>query len=237
MSGPSNFNTPERVIRFAMKDAGLLQEGEEPNSDEYAQYMSRLNDLINTFQTRGLKLWVNSIQQVNLVAGTAAYALGPGGSIISVKPVRVLEGYYVASGGESRPLDPLAWNDYNNLSTLTQQGAVTGYFVDKQQTNLSVKFWLVPDASAATGHVDLLIQRQITNVVSLNDTIAFPLEWYMALRWGLADDICGGQSEAIMARCEKRAGRFLEALEDWDVEDAGTQFQPEARAQGGSMFR
>ncbi len=53
----------------------------------------------------------------------------------------------------------------------------------------------------------------------------------MALRWGLADDICTGQPGEIMRRCAERAKAYREALEDWDVEDAATQFQPDP--QGG----
>jgi hypothetical protein len=224
MTTPANFNTPSRIIQFAMKDAGLLQEGDRPNGDDLAQYISRLNDMVNMWQTQGLKLWLNSVQAVTLVAGTGSYTLGPAGSIITVKPTRVIEGYYISSSNISRQLDTLSWEGYNSLPNATQQGAIVAYFVDKQQANLVVKTWLVPDTGAAAGRMDLLIQQQVTGAVSLNDTMGFPLEWYMALRWGLADDICGGQSQAIMQRCAQKAESFRSSLEDWDVEDASTTF-------------
>ena len=76
----------------------------------------------------------------------------------------------------------------------------------------------------------LLVQNQITQMVSLTDTTAFPLEWSMGLRWGLADELATGQPQAIMDRCEKRATAYRQALEDWDVEDAPTSFTPDQRA-------
>ena len=213
-----------------MRDAGLLQEGDEPSGEDYATYIVRLNDLINLWQTQGLKLWLNFLQPVVLVAGqTTPYYLGPAGATITTKPTRVVEGYYVTASGTSRQLDPLSWNTYNTLSNRIQQGAVTGYFVDKQQDNLAVSLWLVPDTSAATGRVDLLIQKQVTNVVKLTDTMNFPIEWFMALRWGLADDISTGQPPSIVQRCQTRAEAFRLALEEWDVEDGSTFFQPNMR--------
>lgn len=236
MPGPSNFNNPSRIIAFAMKDAGLLQEGEVPDSDQTAQYLVRLNDMVNAWQTQGIKLWLNSILAIPLVAGTATYILGPGGAIITTKPTRVIEGYYITSANVSRPLETYSWNTYNNLPNQTQQGAIVGYFVDKALANLVVKFWLVPDTEAATGRVDLLIQQQVSQLIQLNDTMSFPQEWYQALRWGLADDIAGGQSEAIMTRCERKATQFRTALEDWDVEDAPTNFQPDFYGLGHNPF-
>lgn len=223
------YNTPARIITFAMKDAGLLQEGETPNSDNYAEYMDRLNDLVNTWQTQGLKLWVNSMLSVPLVAGTATYTLGPGGAIIATKPLRVLEAYYVDVNSVDRPLDILSWNGYNTLANKTQQGTIQSIFPNKQKDNIILTTWLIPDATAAAGTLSLLIQQQVNSMLVLNDDISFPVEWYMALRWGLADDIASGQSEAIMSRCEKKASQYRMALEDWDVEDASTSFSPDYR--------
>lgn len=229
MPGPLNFNTPERVITYAMVDAGLLQEGEIPNSQQLASYLVRLNDLVNLWQTQGLKLWVNELVNVTLTAGTANYQLGPGGSILTTKPARVLEAYYYNSTGNSYPLTDMAWNDYNMLSNKSQQGAINSYFQDKQLNNINVTFWLVPDSTAATGYVQLLVQEQIANMVSLNDSMSFPQEWFMALRWGLADDISTGQPQPIIDRCAQRAKAFREALESWDLEDASTRFTPDPR--------
>jgi len=88
---------------------------------------------------------------------------------------------------------------------------------------------MVPDTTAATGTVHLILQTQATNMGSLTDNDAFPVEWAMALRWGLADELATGQPQTIMARCEAKAKAYREALEDWDVEDADTRFKPDPR--------
>jgi hypothetical protein len=67
----------------------------------------------------------------------------------------------------------------------------------------------------------------VTNFTAVDETMNFPNEWRIALRWGLADELATGQPQAIMDRCERRAAMFKAALEDWDVEDAPTRFQPD----------
>lgn len=230
MTAPVNFNTADRIIRMAMVDAGYLQDGDDPTSEQFANYLNRLNDLINLWQTQGLKLWLQYDLAVPLTQGQGTYTLGPGGSVDMVKPLRVVQGYYQDTNNTKRPLLVLSRDEYTRLSNVVQTGAINSYFVDKQASQLVVHFWLVPDSNAATGQCQLIIQQQVPNLVSITDSMSFPQEWYMALRWGLADEICTGQPQAIMDRCATKANAYREALESWDVEDASTIFQPDQRA-------
>ena len=229
MTSPANINTAYRLIRDAMEDAGLLQEGDEPSSEQNAKYLVRLYDLINFWQIQyGLKLWLQSDQSITLVAGTATYTLMPGGDVDITRPLRAPQGYYLDTSGNRRPIYPISREEYTRLPNTTTQGAINQYFVDKQYDRLSVSFWNVPNASEATGTAHLIIQRQMTNPISLTENLELPPEWMLAYRWGLADDICTGQPQAIMDRCAARALTYRTALEDWDVEDASTYVQPDA---------
>lgn len=229
MTTPANFNSPYRIIRTAMLEAKLLQVGDEPGSEWLAECMPRLNDMINAWQTAGLKLWLNHDQSVTLVDGQRLYSFSPTGDVVMAKPLRVLQGYYLDSANNQRPLLVLSRDEYARLSNVFNTGAVNSYFVDKLQTHLDVYFWLIPDATAATGTAHVILQQQVENFTGLTDTMNFPVEWYLALIWGLADEICGGQPQAIMQRCASRAMYYKEMLENWDVEDASTSFQPDQR--------
>ena len=234
MTSPVNFNTPVRCITYAMRDAGLLQEGEEPNSDQYAEYSQRLNDVINYLGTQGLKLWTLQDTTIPLVAGQMTYTLGLTGDVVMPKPLRVLQGYYndlsVLTASVRRPIYPASWQEWLSLSNIQTQGAISTYFVDKGQNTLNVSFWNVPDSNtAANGTAQLLLEQQITNFTGVTDTMNFPQEWFLALRWNLADEICSGQPQSVQQRCAARAMAFRQALEDWDVEDASTKFIPDSR--------
>lgn len=238
MTSPVTFKTATRLIRLAYKDAGLLQDGDEPNGEQYAEALTRLNDMVNLWQTQGLKLFLLTDQTVNLTAGKVQYTIKPGGDINITKPLRVLQAYYRDTNGIRRPLVPLSWDEWSRLSRITQTGQVNSYFVDKQILELDVYFWLIPDATAAAGTVHLILQNQASNFVSLTDDYGFPIEWAMALRWGLADELATGQPTSIMNRCEVKAKAYREALEDWDVEDAPTSFTPDQRVlYAGQAFR
>lgn len=233
MTAPSN-NNPLSIIQDAYFDAGLIGVGQTVNGEQIVMGMRKLTDLINLWQTQGLKLWLNVDTSITLVAGTATYTLGPSGTVDMTKPLRVVEAYYADANGVRRPLTPLAWADYVRLSTVNQSGSVNSYFVNKQATLLSVLFWPAPDTTAATGTGHLVLQTQVTNFINLTETMNFPLEWRIALRWGLADELATGQPQAIMDRCQQRALAYRTMLEDWDVEDAPTRFAVSQQGHGMS---
>lgn len=244
MTAAALFESPSRIVQYAMEDAGILQDGDDPTSEQLAKNMNRLKDMINFWQTQGLKLWLNVDTAVPLFAGQRDYTFGPTGTNVMVKPLRVVEAYYeitlAGAPNTRRPVTPLAWRDWVTLSQTDTEGQISQYFEDKQQVNLAISFWLTPDSIAASeGQAHLVFQTQVAQFTQLNDTMNFPLEWYMALRWGLADDICTGQPQTIMDRCKEKATMYRLALEDWDVEDAPTKFAPDMQ-QGGltsSRFR
>lgn len=237
MTAPNN-NTPAAIIEEAMLQAGLIQEGQSPNSEQLAVGMRRLTDLINLEQTQGIKLWLNVLTNVTLVTGQATYVFGPSGDVVMAKPLRCIQAEYVTGVGTTsenkRPLTPLSWDDYLRLSLTLQQGTLNSYFVNKKETTLSISFWLVPDATAAAGIVQALLQVQVTNFTSVTETMNFPIEWKLFLVWGLADQLATGQPATIMDRCQQRAEAYRQKLEDWDVEDTPTQFTPDSRAQYSS---
>ena len=230
MTAPAD-NTPISIINDALVDSGLQQLGDTASSEQIVDGMRRLTDLINLEQTQGLKLWLNVDTSVPLVDGQGTYTFSPSGDVVMAKPLRVVEAYYLDSNSIRRPLTVLSWDDYIRLSQVNQTGQINSYFVNKKQTELSVFFWLIPDATAATGTAHLLLQVQVTNFTNVTDTMNFPIEWRMFLRWGLADELATGQPQAIMDRCAQRAQMYKDMLESWDVEDAPTQFQPDSRSQ------
>jgi hypothetical protein len=227
-------NTCYGIINDAMHDAGLLQEGEEPNSEQLATNMRRLCDIVNLWQTQGLKLFLLEDISIPLVEGQATYSLDPGGSVDMTKPLRGLQAYVLnATNNNRRPLNVLSWDDYMRLSQITDNdGTINSFFINKQAYSMFVFFWNAPDATEADNTAHILIQTKAANPTNLTDDMSFPQEWRIALRWGLADDISTGQPQAIMDRCRAKAEQFRTMLEDWDVEDAPTRFVIDPRMYG-----
>lgn len=223
-------NTVYGIINDAMFDAGLLQEGSAPNSDHLATNMRRLCDIINLWQTQGLKLFLMEDIAIDLITNQSTYTMKPSGDVNMTKPLRVLQGYVLTTGNIRRPINSMSWDDYMRLSQITgNSGTVSSYFINKLATSLNAFFWNAPNATEAANTAHLLVQIQANNPINLEENVSFPQEWRIALRWALADDICTGQPQAIMDRCAARAEAYREALEDWDVEDTVTTFVPDSR--------
>jgi len=227
MSYNAALYTAERIIATALVDAGKLAEGVAPNSRQLADGLNRLNDLTALWQTQGLKLFLWQDLSVTLTQGVAQYTLGPAGTVPMDKPTRTWQAYWkdAQTPGNRRPLVQLSWDEWMRLSQTAQQGTISQFFVDKQAQTLTVNVWPTPDAYTASGTLHLLIQRQAAPMTLLNSATMFPAEWYLALRWGLADEWCTGQPDQIVARCKERAMTFRQALEAWDVEDADTRLE------------
>lgn len=235
MTTPAS-NTPFAVINDAYFDAALKQLSDDLNGEQLANGMRRLCDVINFSQTTGLKMFAWQDVPVPLTAGTAVYTFLPGGSVDMTKPLRVLEAFYLYTATNvRRPLSVLAMRDYYQLGqagTLTSnRGTISQYYVEKLYNQMKVTFWQCPDDTEAdNGAAHVIVQGQIANVTELDETIQFPAEWRMFLRWALAYDLATGQPQAIIDRCEKNRDQCRMVLEDWDVEDAPFQFTPDPRA-------
>jgi hypothetical protein len=167
------------------------------------------------------------------------YTFGPGGDEDMRKPFRVEFGY-ATQGSElnRRQITPIAYHDWTALSNITQEGLVTQYFVDKQLTLLNVHLWLVPDSSQVDdGSVHLVMRTKAEHLTNLTETMTFPPEWYLALRWALAAELCSGQSVNIQNRCEANSAKYIDALEGWDIEDVSVQIQADLSQTQSRSFR
>lgn len=222
-------NTASGVITKAYQDAQKVAVGVTPSTAQLADGLDRLNDLINLYQTQGLKLFLETEQVVPLVVGQQMYSMMPGGDVNITRPLQVKEAAYWDANGNSRPLWPISRQEWTDLTTRSLQGSVNQYFVEKLYDRLNLYLWQVPDTTAATGTVHAVLRNQATNPAIVGDATRFPIEWVMALRWGLADDLASGMPDSVVMRCAQKAQFFKEQLEAWDVEDAETYFQPDIR--------
>lgn len=226
------------LVTKAYQDAGIVSKLGTPSATQIQDGLDRLNDIINLWATQGLKLWLQEDINLPLVAGQVQYALGPGGDINIAKPLSVFQAYYLTSTQSRQPLTILSRDEWTRLSQTNVLGSINSFFPDKQLNFLYVNLYNTPDVTAATGSVHLITRVAAANFVLQTDSIGLPVEWYIALRWALADDLATSQPPEVQARCAQRAGAYRTALEDWDVEDAPTYFQPDSRIQyAGGRFR
>jgi hypothetical protein len=232
-------NTAYGIIADAMVDVGFLQEGQRPDSEQLANYMRRLNDIVNLWQTYGLKLFLQQEISFNFLEGVNTYNFGPAGSTVEItKPSRILQGY-VTANNVRRPLVMISVDEWERLGqVIGNNGQVNSFMVRKWTDLLIVYVWPTPDATEVLNQCTFLFQIAPAGPILLSDATSFPQEWRIALRWALAEDICTGQPQTTVDRCVRNAQIYREQLEGWDVEDAPTYFGLDMRTtQGYGRFR
>lgn len=227
MTTPVTDNTAYSTICEAMWDACLIPSGEDPDSEIIGKHLRRLNQLVleTTTAEDGPRLWLLADTSVPLVAGNNLYTFGPTGSVIMPSPKYVYDQYYQYSapnGSTRRPVARVSRQEWDMLSTLVQQGPITQIFVDPQQTvaapTMNVNTWLTPDANEATGTLHLVFRNLVTGFVNITDQMNFPIEWALFLHWTLASEICQGQPQSVISRCDGKAAYYKQKLIDWDQE-------------------
>jgi len=240
MTQPATFSQAMRIIQYGMRNAFKLEEGQELNSEQLAEGINRLNDLCNFLQTQGLRLWTQSDTSITLVAAQAQYTL-PG--VGSGKPLRIpkdLSYKIYNTTGVKTPILTLSQQEWVLLSQNNVQGPVTQIYVDKQLSQLVVNTFLIPDSTEASSYtLHVVVQNQMTQYQKITDATQFPQEWYVGLQWLYAKEVCQGQSQEVVARCDQMAEYYRNQLNGWDVEDDATFIVPDSRLNmyGAQNFR
>lgn len=225
MAAPLDYGTPQRIITMAYRDAGKIGFNQVPDSARFSDALMRLNDLVSHLRTRGIKLWLLEDIPLPLVDGKSMYTFGPGGDVDMTKPFRVEHGYAIDSSGNRREITGMGMVDWVRLSNHLTKGPVTQYYVAKEDPLLKVHLWLTPDAAADSIH--LIVRKNADYIETLTESVMFPSEWYLALRWALADELASGAPIAVQQRCQQRASSFIDDLEGFDIENVSTQFVPD----------
>lgn len=229
-------NTAASIIKSAFLDAGKLARGASLSIDQLADGMSKLNDLVNFWQTQGLKLWLESEQTVTLVEDQQRYSIYPSGDVAVARPLRVKQVVYRSSSDAVRPVRIISREEWTRQPSRSDSGIITQAYPEKLYDRINLYVWMIPNAEEAAGTLRVVLHSQTAGATYTGDSMAFPPEWALALRWGLADQLTVGMPEPIVQRCMMEAERHRSALEAWDVEEAPMYYTLAPEATQGSGF-
>src|SRR5271157_2388727 len=88
--------TRDEVIKDALQDLRVLQDGASPSAGDLQDGARKLNYLLKLWPTKGLLLWCRDTLIIPCVASQTSYTIGPvGANLISYRPLRGLDGTFV----------------------------------------------------------------------------------------------------------------------------------------------
>jgi hypothetical protein len=131
--------------------------------------------MLAEWANRGLNQWTIKQTTINMVSGTAIYAL-------SADTIDVL-GAVLRRSNDDYTIERLSRDEYLNLPSKTTTGRVSQFFVDRQITP-ELKVWPVPDNSTDQVVLERLVR--LDDADTYTNTLEIPFRFYPCLAAGLA---------------------------------------------------
>jgi len=243
-TGTATFTrTRDQLITAALRKLRVLQDGQTATATQISDASESLNLLIKQMQSDGLALWTYQLLAIPCVANKYTYTIGPSGADITAnRPLRLFPGAYIRDTTSATllldtPLTVIDRQTYLQYGSKTSQGVPNSIYYDSQ-------FNTATATSPSTGHGTLYVysnpmdanhtiyanfQRQLFDMTTGTDEFDFPAESFLALQWRLAAELSDEYEvpEDRIARIERKAKYYVDALEDWSVETAPVQFTPD----------
>lgn len=167
--------TARDFITDALLENGILGVGEQPEAEEYEACVVRLNNMLKSWQTRGV-LWK---QQTITVAGLANTA-----TIVLPDYVRGVNGArYIDSAVNERQMARWERDEYMSLPNKAARGTPSIYYMDRTTGDAILYIWQVPTADFS---LKLDIDRAMDTVTLGGETLDIPEEWAETVMTNLA---------------------------------------------------
>lgn len=189
-----------RVIRVADPEGGMT-----PTSTMLSNGAEALNMLIKNWEAQGLILSTYDQIAIPLTSSKNSYTIGPSGAdVTSVRPIRLFDGSFIrqtlAGVVTDTDLTLLTRQAYFQETTKAVNATANSiyYFpgidvaggVTNPGTGWGTLFVYSPVAASATYTVYANFQRPLYDMTNATDAFDLPQEWFRALKFGLAADLC-----------------------------------------------
>ncbi len=178
--------TAIQLITSSLRKLGAVAAGEAPDADEQSDALAALNQIVESWNLKGLALFRRENAAYTLAPSQQAYSVGSGADFDGSRPI-TLHGAFVTRGGIDYPLSVLTqaqWNDILQKSTESQLPEAVYY--EPTFPDGTLRFWPVPLEALP---VTLAIDMQLAAVADINDDLSFPPGYERALLYALAVDL------------------------------------------------
>ena len=209
--------TRDNVIYRALRVIGVTSQGETPDATQISEAATAFNGLVKALSFDGMPLWGIKDTTITPVASRRSYRMGTGQTVDIAKPLKVINAYYrTTSSNVDVPLVIITRDEYNRLSSKFVEGTPSQVYFDPQRIYTDMFVYPVPSAAfAAANTIIITYQRTFDDVDAASDEPDFPIEWFDALTFMLADRLAPeyGVNEEHRMDVQKRAMQYrAEAL-------------------------
>lgn len=204
--------TAQGLINAAMQSANILASGETPSSDESADALIQLNEILASWSAVGLNCFGTGRFSQALSNATGTYTIGSGGAFNTTRPLSISAANIITSGDGL--YFPLKIGSESDLSAVLERATPVKVprvlFYDGAYPLGTI--YLAPYPSG-TPTLELFVWQQLTALSTLGTSFDMPPGYEYALRLALAVAICpnfgkpidqGLMADALNARAALR---------------------------------
>ena len=179
--------TALEIIESAMSKLGLFGPGDVVSAEDGDVCLSRLNALVNSWESENLFAYTTTDTIFTLPASTTSRTIGPSMQINIARPVKLLRSFTRLNSIDYR-LTPITEFEYNDISFKTSPGAnvPSVCFYDGGTPTGIVYFWPVVTSSV---EVHLITPEAGGEATDLTTSYVFPPGYQRALEFNLAVEI------------------------------------------------
>lgn len=182
------------LITPAMKKLELLGAGVTPTTDEAADALIILNQLLESLRNDKLMCYAIQDETVTLSSGQTTRTVGPTGSLVTTRPVEIQTAYIIVSG-QSYPVEIINEDQYAAIP-------------DKTSTsNWPNKIWYQPSMPDGTIYIHpvtsgssalhILTRTPVLAYAATTDAVSLPPGWERMLSFNLAVELASDWGKPV----------------------------------------
>ena len=137
--------TAQEVIQAAMRKLGVYASGETPTTTELADGLSALQSMLRAWAGRRLVVFASVKDTLTLVAGTASYTWGSGGTLATTRPHSVFGAYVLDNDNVSHPVEQITEDEYRRIQMKTTAGRPDHMFLHQLYPLSYIYLYPTPD--------------------------------------------------------------------------------------------
>jgi hypothetical protein len=174
------------VLNFALKDSGVLGEGDTASAETFSDAYQTLLQMLALWQTDNMYVYAQADTSFAANGGTT-YTVGTSGNFAVLRPPKI-DYCYWSSGGIDYPVTLLSsFEEYENIPQKTQAGQPMYAFYNPTYTLGTL--YVYPQPTTGTLHIGT--QAEFPALATTAATLALPPEYVLPIRTSLAEILIG----------------------------------------------
>lgn len=222
--------TGRELVEACLRKIGARGPGESISNDEAQEGLEEINRMINSWANKKLMIYAITEETFSLIASTASYTLGSGATWNTTRP-QWIDSAVIRDGSIDYPIDiKLSEKEFSQIAYKSVTSPYPyALYDDGGYPNRTITLYPVP---SATHSIVLWTAKPISEISTLNTTIAFPPGYEDALVWNGAERFADEYGKPVTPTILKHATESKAAIKRANFKPKFLEIDPNIPGQG-----